>query len=413
MNTTPPPLVIAAHGTRLPEGQAGCRALVARVAALLPGVDVRAGYVELDHPPIADAVADSLSGGHDAVVLVPLMLGAGGHVRDDIPRAAEEGRSRVPGSRILLASHLGPEPGLRGAVRRRIAEAEGDWEPGEIAVVFLGRGCSVTDANAEHARLARQLGEEGGYGLCVPAFIQVVRPTLADGLTQAYSVGFRRLVVAPNFLFPGLLHRWSARDVVAWMESHPDAEVRLADVIGDCDELAAVVARRYQQAAAADPDADAPTYLAGLALRGRRVLVVGAGAVASRRMGRLLEAGAALDVVAPEATPYVAALAAEGRLVWHRRPFGDADLDGAWYALALTDVAAVNEAVAAGAEARRIFCVRGDDARGGSAATPASGTGAGLTVGVLGGRNPRRTARARDVAIEAVLTWAAQEAGQD
>lgn len=412
MNTAPPPLVIAAHGTRVPEGQAACRALVARVATLLPGVDVRDGYVELDHPPIADAVADSLSGSQGVVVLVPLMLGAGGHVRDDIPEAAEEGRARVPGSRVLLASHLGPEPGLRGAVRRRIAEAAGDWDPGEVAVVFLGRGCSVTDANAEHARLARQLGEEGGYGFCVPAFIQVVRPTLTDGLTQAYSVGFRRLVVAPNFLFPGLLHRWSARDVSAWAESHPDAEVRLADVIGDCDELAAVVAERYRQAAATHPDAGAPVYLAGLALRGRRVLVVGAGAVASRRLGRFLEAGAALEVVAPEATPFITSLAAEGRLVWHRRPFADADLEGAWYALALTDVAAVNEAVAAGAEARRIFCARGDDARGGSARTPASGTGAGLTVGVLGDRDPRRTARARDVAVEAVLAWAARESGQ-
>ena len=50
-------LVIAAHGTRLPEGQQACRALIDRVKTLLPGVTVYDAYVELDTPTIEDAVA--------------------------------------------------------------------------------------------------------------------------------------------------------------------------------------------------------------------------------------------------------------------------------------------------------------------------------------------------------------------
>ena len=48
-----------------------------------------------------------------------------------------------------------------------------------------------------------------------------------------------------------------------------------------------------------------------------------------------------------------------------------ADLDGAWLVVACTDDPAVNAAVAAAAEQRRVFCVRADDARGGTARTPA------------------------------------------
>mgnify|MGYP000269976028 CR=1 FL=1 len=48
-------LVIAAHGTRLPEGQQACRGLVDRVRTMLPGVRVLDCYVELDTPTIPDA----------------------------------------------------------------------------------------------------------------------------------------------------------------------------------------------------------------------------------------------------------------------------------------------------------------------------------------------------------------------
>ena len=64
------------------------------------------------------------------------------------------------------------------------------------------------------------------------------------------------------------------------------------------------------------------TYPLHLDLTGRRVVVVGAGRVAARRIAALLD-GAPTSVVAPDATPAVADLAAAGRLTWHRRAFED------------------------------------------------------------------------------------------
>ena len=89
-------------------------------------------------------------------------------------------------------------------------------------------------------------------------------------------------------------------------------------------------------------------------------------------------------------------------LRWTARPYRDGDLDGAWYAIACTDDPAVNAAVAAEAERARVFCVRADDAPAGSAVTPAVGRHDGLTIGVLAGRRPRRSAAVRTALVEAL-----------
>ncbi len=404
-------LVIAAHGTRLPEGQQVCRALVDRVRTMLPGTSVYDAYVELDLPTIPDAVARALRESDDQhVVVVPLMIGTGGHVRDDIPEGIEAGAAQAGAGSVSYAGHLGPDPLLREAGRERIAAAMGQWRPEETSVVFLGRGCSVPEANADHVRLGRLLREEGGYADVVTGFIQISQPDLTTALDRAYAHGGRRMVVMPHYLFPGLLQKWAQEQSVAWAADHPDAEVRVADVIGDCDQLAQMVVDRYREvsqrrigpATGAAPQ----VYLSGLVLSGRKVLIAGAGTVAARRVQKLLEAGADLHLVAPQANDVIRELAAQGRVQWHQRAITEADLDAAWYALALTDSPSVNAEVAAWAEARRIFCVRGDQASGGSAWTPATGEVAGLRVGVVGDRNPHRTARARTRAVEALAELA-------
>ncbi len=143
-----------------------------------------------------------------------------------------------------------------------------------------------------------------------------------------------------------------------------------------------------------------PPYPSGLILAGRRVLMVGGGHVAQRRVPQLIAAGADVVLVSPEVTPAVEGLATAGEITWHQRGFEDADLDGAWYVIAATDDTAVNEAVTEGAERRRVFCVRADDATRASAWTPAVGRHAGVTVAVLGNREPRRSAAVRDEILE-------------
>ncbi|MGH3853283.1 MAG: uroporphyrinogen-III C-methyltransferase [Pseudonocardiaceae bacterium] len=151
-------------------------------------------------------------------------------------------------------------------------------------------------------------------------------------------------------------------------------------------------------------------YLVGLDLAGRRVVVVGAGTVAARRLPRLLAAGSDVLLIAPAATPAVEAMATAGELRWEVRGYTDGDLESAWYALACSSEPAVNAAVAREAQRRRVFCVRADDATGGSAVTPATGDHDGLLIGVLAGRRPRRSAAVRDALLAALCTGVVDDA---
>jgi uroporphyrin-III C-methyltransferase/precorrin-2 dehydrogenase/sirohydrochlorin ferrochelatase len=114
-------------------------------------------------------------------------------------------------------------------------------------------------------------------------------------------------------------------------------------------------------------------YLLGLRLGGRRVVVVGGGAVATRRIPALLDAGADVVLVSPTVTASLEDLAAAGRIRWEPRRYAAGDCAGAWLVCACTDDAATNAAVAAEAERQRTWYVRADDAQASAAWTPATG----------------------------------------
>jgi uroporphyrin-III C-methyltransferase/precorrin-2 dehydrogenase/sirohydrochlorin ferrochelatase len=140
-------------------------------------------------------------------------------------------------------------------------------------------------------------------------------------------------------------------------------------------------------------------YLVGLRLAGKKVVVVGGGTVAQRRLPLLIASGADVHVISRTATRAVEAM---NGITVSVREYRDGDLDGAWYAIAATDDAQVNAAVVAEAERRRIFCVRADIAVEGTAVTPASFAYAGLSVGVLAGGEHRRSAAIRSAIREAL-----------
>ena len=140
-------------------------------------------------------------------------------------------------------------------------------------------------------------------------------------------------------------------------------------------------------------------YLVGLRLTGKKVVVVGGGTVAQRRLPLLIANGADVYVITRSATPAVEGISG---ITLTLREFRDGDLDGAWYAIAATDDPDVNAAVVAEAERKHIFCVRADVAREGSAVTPASFEYEGLSVGVLAGGEHRRSAAIRSAIHEAL-----------
>ena len=154
----------------------------------------------------------------------------------------------------------------------------------------------------------------------------------------------------------------------------------------------------------ATPAGEPAIYPLSLRLTGRRVVVVGGGSVALRRVAGLRAVGADILLVSPQLSPTLDDLATRGLITARRRGYEPADLDGAWLVLACTDQPGVNAAVAADAERQRIWCARADDAAASAAWVPAVGRSGAVTVAVNAGRNPRRAAVLRDRLVETVET---------
>ncbi|HWI41619.1 MAG TPA: bifunctional precorrin-2 dehydrogenase/sirohydrochlorin ferrochelatase [Verrucomicrobiae bacterium] len=131
-----------------------------------------------------------------------------------------------------------------------------------------------------------------------------------------------------------------------------------------------------------------------LRVAGKSALVVGGGGVALRKVRSLLEAGAAVSVLAPAAHPELRKLAAAGRIRLALREYRSGDLQGAFLVFAATDDAEVNAAVAAESDATGTLCCVTDSPAAGSFTSPSTVRRGDLLLTVsTGGRFPALAAK--------------------
>jgi siroheme synthase-like protein len=139
-----------------------------------------------------------------------------------------------------------------------------------------------------------------------------------------------------------------------------------------------------------------------LLVAGRRVVVVGAGRIAARKIEPLLALGADVVVVAPKIGDDVATWRDQGLLAVQERPFEPADLDPAWLAVTATDDPATNAAVFEAGEARRVWVNSADDPANCSFTLMSVVRRADVVVAIgTGGRSP------------ALATWLKQQLSEE
>jgi sirohydrochlorin cobaltochelatase len=270
---TSPPLLIVGHGTRSEAGVAEFTRFAGRVGARaagrIPVVD--GGFIELSLPSVADAVSRLISAGRDGprpIVAVPLMLTAAGHGKGDIPAALARELRRHPGLSYRYGRPLGPHPVLQDLLEARIGAALAGADRHDTSVVLVGRGSTDPDANAEIAKVARLLWEGRGYASVEYAFISLAEPSVPAALARAVTLGARRMVVAPYFLFSGVLPDRVVAQSREFAAARPALDVRVAGLLGDCDQLAGLVLDRYDEALRGDIRMNCDTCAYRVALPG-------------------------------------------------------------------------------------------------------------------------------------------------
>lgn len=163
--------------------------------------------------------------------------------------------------------------------------------------------------------------------------------------------------------------------------------------------------RRLPRAAKeAQGEQDLPVdFPIALRLRGRSVLLVGAGKIATGRLSQLLEIGAQVHVVAPAVSEEIRAFARDGRIRLSERPYVIGDVTGSFVAFTAADSAEVNRAVVGDAQARGVLVNAADDPELCDFTVPSIGRRGPVVVAVTtSGLAPGLARTIRDRALAAV-----------
>lgn len=109
-------LVLFAHGARDARWREPFERLQQKLAAALPGCEVRLAFLELMSPLLPDTLAELAAGGVGEVTVVPVFFGQGGHIRRDLPALLDRCRQAHPGMRLHCAAAVGESDAVLDAI---------------------------------------------------------------------------------------------------------------------------------------------------------------------------------------------------------------------------------------------------------------------------------------------------------
>ncbi|MFC9895249.1 sirohydrochlorin chelatase [Nocardia sp. NPDC127579] len=238
---SPPVLIAVAHGSRDPRSAATMAAVIARIAAARPDLDVRLAFLDLSAPSVEQVVDAVAAQGHTHAVVAPLLLGSAFHARVDLPGLLDAARARHPRLRLTQADVLGPDARLVGALRDRVLEVVPNaLRPSvsrRLGVAVAAVGSSSPAANARTTGVARALAALTGWQteIC----FATAEPTVTAAVANLRARGADEVLIAPWFLAPGLL----TDRLIATAPT-----LRHSAVIGPHPALTAITLDRYADA---------------------------------------------------------------------------------------------------------------------------------------------------------------------
>jgi len=204
-----PAIMICGHGSRDKRAVEEFNQLAVRIKERLPERQVESGFLEFATPVIGTGLDKLRDAGAKKIVCLPGMLFAAGHVKNDLPSEVNNYAAENPGLEMIFAADLGIDARLLDAAKQRVEEALAQAGDGvsldDTLLLVVGRGTNDSDANSNVAKVTRMLWEGLGVGWAETAYSGVAYPLVDQALERIATMGFKRVVVFPYFLFSGIL----------------------------------------------------------------------------------------------------------------------------------------------------------------------------------------------------------------
>ena len=109
-------VILFAHGARDPRWSEPFERLAGRLAQLAPDVAISLAFLEFMTPNLADAARALVEDGCRTVTIVPVFLGVGGHVRRDVPALVERIAAEHPRVDVRVAGSVGDDDVVLDAI---------------------------------------------------------------------------------------------------------------------------------------------------------------------------------------------------------------------------------------------------------------------------------------------------------
>ncbi|BCE01845.1 sirohydrochlorin chelatase [Marinicellulosiphila megalodicopiae] len=246
-------IMICGHGSRDKDAEREFGLVAKGLKLRYPDIPVEYGFLEFSAPNIHMGLNSLINQGVEEIFAVPGMLFAATHAKNDIPSVLTTFEDKQPNLNVTYGRELGLQDDMIEAFQARIYESMGldPQNPPEnlydTLLVVVGRGTSDTQANAEAAKLTRIVNENMGFGWADTVYSGVTYPSVGVGLENLMKLGYKRIVVAPYFLFTGRLIKRIAGYVDKVAQANPSIEFIQTPYLSDHSKVIDAFQNRVEE----------------------------------------------------------------------------------------------------------------------------------------------------------------------
>ena len=231
MNTA---ILLIGHGSRDNDAVQEFYQLAESYRQRFPNQLVATSFLELSTPSIEEAIENLVVQGVTSIKALPGILMAGNHAKSDIPRILQAQRQKHAID-INYGEELGVGQHMLAAARHRIEEAENKHQASsrsDTLLMVVGRGSNDPDVIANFNYIANTLKQDMGFADSVTAYSGISDPSPTACLENAKSLGCKRVMLLPYFLFTGRLVKRLYQQVDNFVANNPDISIIKAGYLG-------------------------------------------------------------------------------------------------------------------------------------------------------------------------------------